>query len=413
MRICIAQRITLAHPVKGGMERHLQLLASGLAARGHDVHVITTAHPAGLAEEVEDGVHFHYLSPYSYQRYQPGWWRASYAHFAALHAQRPFDLFCSQSAGGLGYLHQLKREHDIAVVVVVHATLWDAVLTHMRGARSARGLARLARLAWVLPGHYRLWRTSASAVDRYIAVSQEVAAGCQRELHLHPEQVMVVPNGVDTGHFYPSPEKRLQARQRLGLSADQPVLIYIGRLELEKGVHLAVRALQKQPDDTVLLIAGAGHYGATLSHLAAQLGLAGRVRFLGFVGHEELPDLLNAADIFVMPTLCQEGLPLSVVEAMACGLPVVATAAGGIPTAVEDNVSGVLFPLGDVAALSERLRRLIEAPQLRRQLGAAARSRAETHFSQAQMVAAYEAVFADVMLKTFPLPYEGKGSLRI
>jgi glycosyltransferase involved in cell wall biosynthesis len=399
MRICIAQRITLAHPVKGGMERHLHLLASGLAARGHDVHVITTAHPAGLAEEVEGGVHLHYLSPYSYRRYQPAWWRASYAHFAALQAQQPFDLFCSQSAGGLGYLHRLKREHDIAVVVVVHATLWGAVLTHIRGARSARGLARLARLAWVLPGHYRLWRTSASAVDRYIAVSQEVAEGWQHELRLRPEQVVVVPNGVDTGHFYPSPEKRAQARQRLGLSPDRPVLLYVGRLESEKGVHLAVRALKEQPAEPVLLIAGAGHYGSTLHHLAAQLGLTERVRFLGFVGHEELPDLLNAADIFVMPSLCQEGLPLSVVEAMACGLPVVATAVGGIPTAVEDNVSGALFPLGDVAALSERLRRLIEAPQLRHQLGAAARARAEARFSQAQMAAAYEAVFAAVLRK--------------
>lgn len=397
MRICIAQRITLAHPIKGGMERHLQLLASGLAARGHDVHVITTAHPEGLPEAVEDGVRIHYLGPYSYRRYDPAWWRASYAYFAALHAQQPFDLFCSQSAGGLGYLRQLKRDHNIPVVVVIHATLRDAVLTHMRGARSARGLARLARLAWVLPGHYRLWRTTTTAVDRYIAVSQGVAEGCQRELHLRPEQVVVVPNGVDTSHFYPSPEKRLRTRQWLGLSADQPVLIYVGRLELEKGVHLAVQALQEQPDEAVLLIAGAGHYRATLNDLAAQLGLAERVRFLGFVGHEELPDLLNAADIFVMPTLCQEGLPLSVVEAMACGLPVVATAAGGIPTAVEDNVNGVLFPLGDVVALSERLRRLIEAPQLRRQLGAAARARAEARFGQAQMAAAYEAVFAAVL----------------
>lgn len=397
MRICIAQRITLAHPVKGGMERHLQLLSSGLAARGHDVHVITTAHPAGLAEEVEDGVHIHYLSPYSYRRYEPGWWRASYQYFTALHAQQPFDLFCSQSAGGLGYLRQLKRDTNIPVVVVVHATLGDAVLTQVRGARSARGLARLARLAWVLPAHYRLWRMTTTAVDRYIAVSQEVAVGCQRELHLRPQQVVVVPNGVDTTHFHPSPEKRMQTRQRLGLSADQPVLIYVGRLELEKGVHLALRALKEQPIGTVLLIAGAGHYRSTLNDLAAQLGLADRVRFLGFVGHQDLPDLLNAADIFVMPTLCQEGLPLSLVEAMACGLPVVATAAGGIPAAVEDNITGILFPMGDVAALSERLRRLIEAPQVRRQLGAAARAKAEARFSQAQMAAAYEAVFAAVL----------------
>lgn len=397
MRICIAQRITLAHPIKGGMERHLQLLSSGLAARGHDIHVITTAHPQGLTEEVEDGVHIHYLRPYSYRRYEPGWWRASYAHFTALHAQQPFDLFCSQSAGGLGYLRQLKRDTNTPIVVVVHATLGDAVLTHVRGARSARGLARLARLAWVLPVHYRLWRMTTTAVDRYIAVSQEVAEGWRRELHLRPQQVVVVPNGVDTMHFHPSPEKRLQTRQRLGLSADQPVLIYVGRLELEKGVHLALRALKEQPIGTVLLIAGAGHYRSTLNNLAAQLGLADRVRFLGFVGYEELPDLLNAADIFVMPTLCQEGLPLSLVEAMACGLPVVATAAGGIPTAVEDNITGALFPMGDVTALSERLRRLIEVPSVRHQLGAAAQARAEARFSQAQMAAAYEAVFAAVL----------------
>jgi glycosyltransferase involved in cell wall biosynthesis len=397
MRICIAQRITLAHPIKGGMERHLQLLSSGLAARGHDVQVITTAHPDGLAEEERDGVHFHYLSPYSERRYQPAWWAASYRRFVALHAEMPFDVFCSQSAGGLGYVIQLKRHHDLPVVIIVHATLWNAVLTHMRGARSARGLYRLARLAWVLPGHYRLWRSSASVVDRYIAVSNEVAEGWQRELNLRPDQIVVVPNGVDVNRFHPSPGLRVATRQQLGLSLDQPVLIYAGRLEYEKGVHLAVHALKEQPGDAVLLIAGAGAYRRAAHALAAESGLSERVRFLGFVSQNELPGILNAADVFVAPTLCQEGLPMSVIEAMACGLPVVATAAGGIPTGVEEGVNGYLFPMGDVAALSERIRRLIENPALRGQLGAMARSRAETRFDQARMAAGVEAVFTGLL----------------
>lgn len=397
MRICIAQRITMAHPIKGGMERHLHMLARGLAARAHDVHVITTAHPQGLAEDVQDGVHYHYLSPYSYRRYDPAWWAASYRRFTALHEQQPFSIFCSQSAGALGYLSRLKPEHGLAVVVILHGTLWSALLTQVRGARSARGLYRLARLAWVLPGHYRLWRKSAPVVDRYIAVSHEVAEGWRREFNLPAEQVSVVLNGVDIDLFRPSAEMRAATRQRLGLAPDQPVLVTTSRLEYEKGVQLAIRALRELPDNAALLIAGAGAYRQALERLTAQLGLADRVRFLGFVPHQDLPAVLNAADVFLAPTLCQEGLMLTAIEAQACGLPVVATAASGVLTAVQDGVGGHLFPMGDSDALVSRVRHLIEDPALRAQMGAKARANVEAHFSQSLMVTETEAIFLSIV----------------
>lgn len=382
------------------MERHLQILSAGLAARGHDVQVITTAHPEGWAEEVRDGVHIHYLSPYSERRYQPAWWAASYRRFAALHAEQPFDVFCSQSAGALGYLDRLKREHRLPVVVIVHGTLWGELLTQARGARSPRGLYRLARLAWILPGHYRLWRRSVAVVDRYIAVSQQVARGWRREFNLPEEQVSLVPYGIDVTLFRPSPEKREQTRRRLGLTADQPVLATVSRLEYEKGVQFAIRALADLNDDVVLLVAGAGVYRMALDALVEQLGLTHRVRFLGFVYAEDLPDVLNAADIFLAPTLREEGLPISVIEALACGLPVIAAAAGGVPTAIEEDQNGYLIPMGDVGALAERIRRLLAHPELRQQMSATARAMAETRFSQSRMVEETEAVFLSVLAAT-------------
>jgi glycosyltransferase involved in cell wall biosynthesis len=188
----------------------------------------------------------------------------------------------------------------------------------------------------------------------------------------------------------------MSARARLGISPWQPVVVMACRLEVEKGVQLAIRALPSLPADAILLIAGAGIYRQALADLAAQLGLHQRVRFLGFVSPDDLPDVLNAADVFALPTLREEGLPISLLEALATGLPVVASAAGGVPTAIEDGVNGFLIPRGDVGALVARLSQLLTDAALRERMGRSARSTAETRFSRQQMLEQTEAVFADI-----------------
>jgi glycosyltransferase involved in cell wall biosynthesis len=138
-----------------------------------------------------------------------------------------------------------------------------------------------------------------------------------------------------------------------------------------------------------LLIAGDGEERDRLRSRARNLGLdPARIRFLGH--RDDVPDLLGACDLFVLPSHT-EGLPLSVLEAMSHGLPVVATAVGGVPEALGDT--GLLAPARDAGALAERMERLARAPELRRRLGDAARRRALEEFSFASMAARYEALY--------------------
>jgi glycosyltransferase involved in cell wall biosynthesis len=153
----------------------------------------------------------------------------------------------------------------------------------------------------------------------------------------------------------------------------------------EKGLHVALEALPHVPQLT-LLVAGDGTARADLEREAQERQIAARVRFLGYVPNEQLPDYLAAADLFVMPTLCREGFPVSVVEAMASGLVPVASHIGGIPTAVTSERTGVLVPPGRPDALASALARLAGDAPRRAALAEAARAEALARFGVERMV---------------------------
>ena len=395
LRIWMPIRITLAHGVRGGMERQADTLARGLAARGHELTIVTTAHPDGVTEEDEWNLQTLYIPNTTWRRYQRRWWEASYAALREQHAIAPFDVILSHSAGGLGYLARAGQALGLPSVVILHGSSQGEVITAWRGARSPRGVYRLARLGWRLPTLLARWRRTAPSVSHWIAVSSSVARENGREMGFAPGRVTVIANGVDTARFRPNDEARASSRAELGLAADTPLLAVATRLEAEKGVQVALDALARlTPEfpDAHLLVAGAGSYATDLQAQARRLGLAERVRFLGLVPHAALPDVLAAADIALFPSLCHEAFPLSVVEALAVGLPVVASAVGGVPMAVREGATGSLVPPGDVAALADALRPLLADPARRRALGALARQSAEQQFSVQAMVERTEGV---------------------
>ena len=397
MKLVIAQRATLAH-VRGGMEMQANSLATGLADRGHDVLILTTPHPVGQHEELAGQVRVRYISPGSPRRYDRSWWSACYRELAQLKAAGQCDLLLSQSAGALGYLPRVKAELGLPTVVLVHGTLTGALRTHWRGARSLRGGYRLLRLLASLPEHLVLWRRAARTVDHWITVSHEVAAEWQRELCLPSERVITIPNGIDSTRFRPDAQTRQVTRARLGLPQDAPVLLAVGRLEQEKGFQVAIealRTLRSHVPEVRLLIAGEGTYRPELERLAT--GLENSVSFLGYIPNPTLPDFLAAADIFLMPTLCHEAFPMTIVEAMGAGLPVVASRAGGIPTAVVHGQTGFLVPLGNAQALAESITPLLRDPALRASMAAAARTAALAHFSREHMITATEQVLLEAI----------------
>jgi glycosyltransferase involved in cell wall biosynthesis len=206
--------------------------------------------------------------------------------------------------------------------------------------------------AWHLadPRRARLVRAAlALTAPVLIADAPHVAEAVEAAIGTRPK---VVLNGVDTDRFRPAdPATKATARTALGLPGDRAVIGIAARLERVKGVDLAIAAMARLPGDAILAIAGAGGEAAALKDLAVTLGLGDRVRFLGLLG--DMPGFYAALDLYCLPSR-NEGLPLALLEAQACGLPVVATAVGGVPAAV-DPASGALVPAEDPAALAAAL----------------------------------------------------------
>lgn len=177
-------------------------------------------------------------------------------------------------------------------------------------------------------------------------------------------------------------------------------ILYTGMLIPRKGVHHLVRAFAEIvlafPEARLIIMGGEENrgYAAELKYLVKQSGLDGRVEFTGEVTQADLAQRMGQARVFVLPTY-SEGLPRVVIEAMAAGLPVVATAASGIPEVIEDGVTGFLVPPGDEAALAQRLRWVLDNPEKAEEVGCRARDFVQRFFSTERYVDGYAAVFKE------------------
>ena len=208
------------------------------------------------------------------------------------------------------------------------------------------------------------------------------------ELGADPGRVRVLRNGVDLKLFRPL--DRASLRAAFGLAG--PVLLTVGQLVERKGVHLVIDALAELPGHT-LLVAGDGPERAALAERARRLGLEGRVRFLGEIPHERLADLYNAADCLVLAS-SREGWANVLLEAMACGTPVVATAVWGTPEVVAAPEAGRLVAERSAPALAAAIRDLLAAAPPR----ASTRAYAERFGwepTTAGQIALFEAVLAE------------------
>lgn len=233
-------------------------------------------------------------------------------------------------------------------------------------------------------------RLVTSLVDRYIAVSADVAAQLERRFAVPPSKVTVVPNAVDIDEI----DAGLQARP-----FDWPVppgrrsALVLARLESEKGIDVAIQAVT-QIRDLHLVIAGTGSSRAALEATATTLGVADRVHFLG---HRADPAaLLGCADAFVLPSLV-EGFPLSVLEAMAAGVPVVATDIAGTREAVEHGRTGLLVPPRDPTALADAVEQTLAKPRDTARRAARAREHVRRDLSSAAVAARVSAVYESVL----------------
>ena len=183
---------------------------------------------------------------------------------------------------------------------------------------------------------------------------------------------------INTARFEPDPATRDEVRRRLD-AADRFVLLVVGQLIREKGIDVAIAAMASLPAQTMLWIIGEGPSLPDLTRQIAERGLGDRVRLLGL--QSNVQPYLQAADVFLCPSMWAEAAGLVNLEAQACGLPVVASRIGGIPEYVLDGRTGFLFEPGDAGGLATQVRRLIDDPELRRTMAAAARTWALERFA--------------------------------
>ncbi len=235
-------------------------------------------------------------------------------------------------------------------------------------------------------------RMLAQQSDRVIAACPQEESDLMRLYGAAPDRMTNVPCGVDVAALRPG--DRRQARARLGLPADAYIVLQLGRLVRRKGVDNVVQALARMSGDeglppARLVVVGGGSSEpdervtpeiARLRRLAAELGVGERVQFAGHAAREQLRDWYVAADVFVT-TPWYEPFGITPLEAMACGIPVVGSAVGGVQYTVQHGTTGWLVPPRDPAALAARLDELRRRPALGVAMGRAGVRRVRTHFT--------------------------------
>jgi glycosyltransferase involved in cell wall biosynthesis len=239
-------------------------------------------------------------------------------------------------------------------------------------------------------------RATTRFVSKYVAVCESDARFLENKKHVPAKKIAIIHNGVDTRRFATPPDARNAIRHALGFTEADSVLIVVARLHPGKGHRVlldAMRQLLHSSPKLKLICLGEGEEEPELRALCESFGLAHCVRLVGY--QQNVPEWLKAADINVLPSF-YEGLPLTILEAMASGLPTVASNVGGIPEAIEDGVSGLLVPPGDAHALAEALSFLLRDAATRTRMERAARARVLRSFVVEQQVGSTEKMYLEL-----------------
>jgi glycosyltransferase involved in cell wall biosynthesis len=253
-------------------------------------------------------------------------------------------------------------------------------------------------------GYEQTWpRWLVRRADRVCVLSRAHAesVGYLRELgRRDPEKVVEMPNGVDTELFSPGAGTS-GARERFGIPEDAVVAVFAATLDRAhhfKRLDLAIDAVARSGDERLhLLVAGGGELLGSYRELAASK-LGDRAHFAGPVAHEDLPDLMRAGDLLLLTTEPPESFGIVLIEAMACGLPVVATDYPGATAVVDDGENGLLVPVGSAECATAAIGRMIElGEEGRARMGAAGRAKAEREWAWPSLVARMDDVYRDAI----------------
>ncbi len=235
--------------------------------------------------------------------------------------------------------------------------------------------------------------------DQVLSVSEAHSKKLTNIIGFAHEQIKPIVNGVDTERFFPNPEIKGETRKKLGLKNDSLCIGTVGSLRLVKNQLLLVKACKAilpHFNHVEVLIVGEGPLESQLKQEVKALGLSEQIHFAG--GQTDIPEILNALDIFVLPSR-SEGMPNALLEAMACGISTIATSVGGVPEVIEDGKNGILITSEDELHLTRALTELIRDHEKRHTIGIEGRRRMVSHFSLKKMVSEYQWLYESLLQK--------------
>ena len=322
-RVLFISRVSLGHGGGGGMEFGFHALANSLKNAGYEVSILTT--PGLIRQDLMTVFDRVWCIPKGRPgKYSISWWLGTFRHIS-LREWKPNIIISVSSAGAAAMLGDSHALH----IAQCHGT----GLAEVRSSIRTGGLREYAK---VVLNSLRILREVPSyrSFAKVWTVSEEV----QRQLLGYPYRVSrdrleIISNGVDVDYFRYNESSRYQVRSELNIPANATVGITLSRLNLQKGVDLAISSLiESDGEDRFLIVAGDGPARNDLRRLSESLNVENRVKFVGHLEKARIPEYLSSADVMVFPTRRVEGLPLALLEALANGLPLVTTIGCNVPS---------------------------------------------------------------------------------
>lgn len=361
-KICVIS--PLYHPTLGGVGRQALALTEKLGSLGVRLFVITR--------------NINYLPKYNFNPYIPIY--KAWAFKPQKHDLEDMNLiniiisltFCLSTAI---ILFKKRKEYDIVHFHGASLPLMSNILQlklYRKKVISKVAAANLGTEAGSLKGKYsilgKILISVLKKVDCFIAISEEIKEGLLIDGY-DQNKIVRISNFIDTKVFYPVNKKLKKNLKKKLFLPDKKIITFSGRLVERKGIHILLRSFAmviKKHEDIPLIILGGGYLEKDLKDQSHAYGIKKNIKFCGFVTN--IHEYLNATDIYVFPSL-QEGFPNALLEAMACGLPVIATKIGGVVDIIKDGENGLLVEPGNKNELAIALKKLISEPEYALSLG--------------------------------------------
>lgn len=392
MNIAVFIKKTTLHDGYGGLETQNKALCDGFAKRGHNVTVFSPKNGKTENEISENNVKYVFVD--SVYRSLAGfgfidkknWINRSVEKFLEYHNTDKFDIVISQSSAGLGIIRK-KNTIKIKVISICHGSTLGELRTTFQSIRSVKDLlALIPKLGYYALNYFGRQREFVLHSDYVVAVSEFVKRSIINETSISEKKIEVIYNGLDL-----APVKSDKS--------SEITIIYVGLIHWSKGMLDLLKAVEALDDiNFKTLLIGSGPHLEELRTKIKVMGLEDKVQALGKIPNTEAIEYMKKSSIFVLPSRRVEGFPVSLVEAMFCALPIVASDIGGISESVKDGFSGILYKPKDVLGLQQSLKALILDAEKRAKMGENGLRFASEMFTLDVMLNKYEQIMEEVLI---------------